>query len=507
MSQEIIQLKRELFREAFQQGWYTPAMVKGEIREAAGSERIQRWYARLYEESEPLLPKARFLNNFLVGADPEFMFMTESGRYDARNLGMKAGLAFGADNNGRLVELRPEPARSALSVLSSIWLTMRWMAVYAPKSTQYSWRSGAYCEQDGLGGHIHYGRKREYLRTREVASLDRITHLLFTAGIFDREEGRLRFRQGQGGHYGGLSDIRKQPHGYEYRSLPSWMDSPWLAYFNLVIGKLVVAAPELLPPLSSEDSKLNPEQARGMLKMLLAHFKGVDDDARLAYAILGRQGFPQHNSGQDIKTAWGLFVGGPLGNTEGIRRPQVYPTTIPSYTQAEEELAEALFESRSPSLDTLEVTWKPSTLPDKYSALINNAETRLAPGLGEFVADLCCADDYPISIQHFNEPMSLDLIVNVEWRGRMERLDLDKKYSIEFSSEVRLTILKLRTGGKKLAELYELKRDLLASGVFPLWRIKDVQASSFKEYMKSNKQPDKAASAKSRVIFNTQGIF
>jgi hypothetical protein len=177
LSVELQKLRSEVFREALLKGWTTPGAVRG--WDSLPTDRLERWFRKLYTPAEtPLAVGPRLVNHFSIGADPEFILTDGLSRLDAKDLMLKAGPAFGADNNGRLVELRPAPSRSALNVLTSLWLAMRWMLVYHPDVAKFGWRSGAFAEGDGLGGHIHYGRKRSLLREREVANLDRITHLL-----------------------------------------------------------------------------------------------------------------------------------------------------------------------------------------------------------------------------------------------------------------------------------------------------------------------------------------
>src|SRR5579862_4157678 len=225
MSVELQKLRSELLREALLNGWTRPQDVPAPWNSQIEPSRLERWYKKLYRaEARPTPVSGRLINHFMLGADPEFVFSDGLKRVDARSLNLKAGPAFGADNNGRLCELRPAASRSALAVLASMWLAMRWMVIFHPETLSYNWRAGSYFEGDGLGGHIHFGRKRLKLRDREVGTLDRLAHLQFQAGIFDREEGRMRVRHAQGAPqgqpYGALSDIRQQPHGYEYRTLP-----------------------------------------------------------------------------------------------------------------------------------------------------------------------------------------------------------------------------------------------------------------------------------------------
>lgn len=489
MSVELQKLRAELFREALLKGWTTPGAVNG--WGSIPPERVERWYRRMYRaELAPLPVASRLVNHFTLGADPEFIFMAAS-RMDAKSLGLKAGPAFGADNNGRLVELRPEPSRSALSVTASLWLAMRWMAVFYPSVHKFNWRSGAYAEGDGLGGHIHFGRKRGTLRSREIANLDRVTHLFYTANIFDREEGRQRIRHSQGGHYGHQGDIRKQPHGYEYRTLPSWIDSPWLSYLCLVVSKLVVALPEFVPPLSEADGVLSPEQARAQIRMLLAYFSPMDDDARLAFAILNKRGFPSHANGIDFKNNWGIFVGGPFGASKEASAPGVMPKTIPPTPAEELELASAMFEGRAPELTPLTPTWTPSTLPKGYIQLIHGTDTRVAPGLGEFAMDLC-----------YNEAQVINLVNLGGGSGRVFRFcgnAWPRLLKAQFCQKANVladpggdlnAIFFDATRHSPMEDIVKWRRLIVESRAYPLWFINEVRPESFTEFQKQGALKD-----------------
>lgn len=481
MSAEIKKLKGEFLREALQRGWTTPPADQGWM-ERAGQERMSRWFKGLYEPPTEVLPRARFLNHFSIGADPEFVLLHNGVREDARRMGLKAGLAFGADNNGRLVELRPAPSRSGLSVLASIWLTMHWLAAYFPTTLDYTWRSGAYVEADGLGGHLHFGRKQERLRERESRALDRITHLLYTAGCYSRDEGRLRYRQAQGGHYGHQGDIRPQPHGWEYRTLPSWLDTPWLAYLSIVLGKLAVVS-ELVPQLVQEDGALSAEQARAQIKLLLAFFKGVDDDARLAFAILTHRSLPQHVAGADMKTNWGVFQG-PLF-TQKVELPSVWPIHVPSTPMLEQELALSMLEGRLPEIGPLKPTWAPTKLPEGYCQLIHDIpDTRLLPGVGEWCADVCYHRDMPVRVHPLNEDRRQFRFPR-SWANKIAKMTpqlepLELHYDFAEMGEHELM---LGSTHGNIAKMLTVRKLLIEQRLLPLWPISEVREGSVKEWV------------------------
>jgi len=286
---EYKEIKARLLQDAVK---YGTTEIKGDPLGVA-LEKAQSWLDNMYR-LKPLLStptEPRLVNRFPIGADPEFAFLLESsGELEgiaATEMGFKTGLAFGADVNGRLAELRPKPNRFGLRVVASMLATMRWLAYLNPKTTYLIWKAGAYSQRDGLGGHIHFGRKRTS-RGREVKALDKLTGTLYLANIFSKAEGDRRRKNTD---YGRLGDYRLQAHGYEYRVLPSWLDSPWMAFFTLTVAKLAVYAPELVIPWTTQGN------AERKLSALLAYFKGRDDDALIAYHALKRSGFPKFFGG------------------------------------------------------------------------------------------------------------------------------------------------------------------------------------------------------------------
>jgi hypothetical protein len=486
MSVEVKKLKQEFLRECLQKGWVGVPADQGWM-ERAGRERMDRWFRGLYElPCELPIPKERFLNHFSLGADPEFIFMTGGIREDARHLNLKAGLAFGADNNGRLVELRPAPSRSALGVLTSIWLTMHWLGAYVPQTPNYIWRAGAYVEADGLGGHIHFGRKQDRLRDRESRALDRIVHLLYTAGCYNRDEGRLRVRQAQGGGpqgYGRQSDIRLQPHGWEHRTFPSWLDTPWLGYLSLTLGKLAVAS-ELMPQLVQEDGVLSAEMARAQIRLMLAFFKGVDDDARLALAILAQRGLPGHVNGGDLKVNWGIF-NGPL-YSQKVELPEVWPTSVPSVPELERELALSMLEGRLPEVGALRPTWSPHTLPEGYRQLIHDIpDTRLLPGIGEWTADVCYHNSRPVRVHTMNEG-NRQFRFPRSWQADFTRKNLGPRLAqlnmvYDFCDLGGWEVM-VGTSHGNIANMLEVRDLLIRHELLPIWPIAEVHPDSHERW-------------------------
>jgi hypothetical protein len=498
-------IRQDFFRQAAMNGWVQPADVSG-----SWPVPVERWLGRFYKPVEFAMDRQRRLvNHFSIGADPEFVFesrdaLGQIGRVAANDLGLKAGLAWGADNNGRLVELRPQPSRFALSTLTSMWSTLKWLSLLNPTTLQYRWRAGAYFMQDGLGGHIHFGRKRP-TRPRESAALDTLAFYMFHANIWDQAEGKQRIRNAQGGGnhgYGRLGDLREQPYGYEYRTMPSWLCSPWMAYLSLVLAKLAVHDPTLLPPLHPDLERLTPQQVRGRLLAILAYYKGLDDDAALAFAIYRQQGWPEWSI-NDFKAAWGI-----LGGTK-VALPKikiaVHPAAVPPLPEELVALSQAMLAGAPPEIVSLEPSWSPSELPPGYIPMMNNTITHHCPGMGEIAIQLAVRNDKDyIGIaaggqgRHIYISRSLADQLKPEWakRVKQEFPELVGHYLIEGNGGKDHHLFTLESAWRE-GEGRETAARFLSSGMFPIWRVEEVKPESYlvwrKDWLRNKEdehQPD-----------------
>lgn len=486
--------KNDFLREACRGGWANPQDASAIWHETVPAHILIRWLKQLGSlvEVDPASPR-RLLNHFMLGADPEFCFTStsDSERMSAQALGMKAAMAWGADNNGRLAEIRPAPARSALSVAASIWSTLYWMGQMTPQTLDFTWRSGGYIAGDGVGGHIHFGRKRPTAE-RETKALDTLAFYLYHANIFNQAEGRERIRRTQGhGNYGRLGDRRPQVHGWEYRTLPSWLDSPWLAYFVLTLGKLVVFDPEFIPSLAVGMDTQSAASVRAKLRGIFAYFKGRDDDAAFAHQILIRHGFP-HFETTDFKPRWGIYPGlrpaKPLGFT--------YPTMIPANSQTLRELAEALLIGHTPEWPDTPPTWQPQTLPAGYHQVIHNVETYHHPGIGELVRDLVGHGEHPVrfgfsgshQIDVPSTPFPPALGSIYAWKTRMSKCYRNIDIHIYAPDSRDPKIFLVGEHGTNALQRREAIA-FLTSGWLPLWHIRDVIPESFSIWRKLQMVP------------------
>ena len=445
---------------------------------------LRDWEHKFYKCPVPEFnPSPRLVNHFKIGADPEFVFEipglgdlrldgTRDGRrIEARALGMKTGLFMGADQNGRLAELRPKPSKSCLKVLASLLAEMRWgLHAYGPKLQDASWRCNPFMFADGLGGHIHFGRKRP-TRPQEVDALSALYDAVFKFSLYESKEQAMRQKgDALGQKYGLPDDYRPQAHGYEYRAFPSWLDNPWLSYFMLVTAKLAVHDPALVRAWHRLETP-NP----AVLGNLLAYYKGRDDDAWLAYYALREHGMPRHIGG-DFRKRWGL-------NYPALKKFDIkaWPGAIEADLETERECFNTLLHKVPLAPRTPCITWKPSKPPEGYAMLLEHTDTYRKKGLGEIVYDLCSCTTQPCQIEvadagflHVSESLAATLPFG--WKKTLQKLGgPGTKVNVMGPGKVSIMIGKTWREANKMP----LTRKILTCGVFPLWKVSEVTAESY----------------------------
>jgi hypothetical protein len=435
----------------------------------------------------------RYVNRFKLGADPEFVFLTGGLRCEARHFKVSQGLAFGMDNNGRLMEIRPWPHRSALHVTASILLTLRFLAAMVPKTLEFDWVSGAFLCGDGLGGHVHFGRKRPN-RNLEVKALDAIEEELLSLGVYPARE-VLRRRQGDEHHqiYGALGDVRAQRHGYEYRTFPSWLDSPELAFLTITLSKLAVHNPRL----TQGYLPLGPVSGCQRIKNLLAYYKDVDDDARLALMLLAKR-WPMHMGG-DFKRRWGIT--GEVGPLQ--ERIEFLPSCIKPSEDVVQELFKHFVTGTPLGYGAPKPTWQPLCPPDGYVMTIQGSQTHLAKGLGELLWDVCQHQNFKYTIQNTRDrercmfliPRKLAAILPADWRkfcgSKIEAHGGDS--NIIYSAE--------KTRGP---ETFDECRRLLLETVLPFWPISKVKPDSWQQWKNARKPVSRYAG---KIIYGDESML
>jgi hypothetical protein len=268
----------------------------------------------------------RLINHFTLGTDPEFTFLDANGLYvHAENLELDTMSAFGCDMAGRQAELRAHPSRFTLEVVASMVDALRWMSVaYGRFVIPLKWEAKAWNGKDGCGGHLHFGRKKSWRKDSFV--LDENTKFLHDLNVLNQKDFGQRVRNT---HYGRYGDVRLQKHGFEYRTLPTTLESPWLCYFVMVINKLAVHENKPLQALTASHG----QEAIALLKK----YQYLDDDAAIALQAVKLMGFPEMK-GVDMKPNWGL----PFYN-HLLPALKMSRTFFPSVMKAEQRTCEELF--------------------------------------------------------------------------------------------------------------------------------------------------------------------
>lgn len=481
--------KEAFLRAAVEQGFSEPGDV-GKAGLSVPSFEMEKWLRKLLATPKQFAPQRRFVNRFRIGADPEFVFgnkqsyldqatgqevVVENRRMDAVSLGLKQGPAFGADNNGRLAEIRPYPSRGCVEVVASLLTTFRWMAALYPALVNYEWLAGAYLWDDGLGGHVHFGRKRPF-REKEVAALDAAEEELLAMGVFPQDQVRLR-RRGDARRqiYGALGDFRLQQHGYEYRTFPSWLDSPELAFLTLVVSKLAVYKPDLY----RLNNDLSVGKRASRLWNFLSYFKNTDDDARLALVMLSR-GLPIHKGG-DFKGRWGIPKAGSKEWGAPCATIKIVPLAIKPDPTSKEEVFDYLLAARNLGWRIPTPTWGPVNPPSGYEMCIDLANTNLMKGLGELIWDLCCSSKWRVVCQGRGKggpPITVS-------KGTYDTIsaELKEKYNgvLYPNSELNQSMVGISQDYREGNNVRKT-RELLTSGILPIWKVGNCKEGDFETW-------------------------
>jgi hypothetical protein len=168
----------------------------------------------------------------MLGCDPEFEYVDKNGCVSTSfPPGLITGSdrlrsSVGIDGSGNQVELRPGPAESPKQLIHNV-------------RELFQLVKGHYLSSIGdrypLGCHIHFGLGGPVNPSTQLAAL--LTDFLGKACYC------LNSQRRTDSGYGNLSNdvVRRQPHGFEYRSLPaSVMQSPGLFRIILKISKNLV---------------------------------------------------------------------------------------------------------------------------------------------------------------------------------------------------------------------------------------------------------------------------
>lgn len=191
-------------------------------------------------------------HTLLMGMDPEFVLVRD-GRIVLASEFMDRVGTVGCDSVREqdelifpLAELRPDPQPDPAALLTEMRKALR-EASKMITDRSLAWKAGGLPVPDyPLGGHIHFSGVT--LTLDVLQALD--NYLALPLLLVEDPRGR-----GRRPRYGFLGDFRRQPHGgFEYRTLPSFLVSPFVTKVSLSIAYLVVRYSDRLQarPLNTE---------------------------------------------------------------------------------------------------------------------------------------------------------------------------------------------------------------------------------------------------------------
>jgi hypothetical protein len=457
---------------------------------AVPPELLKKWRKRFYAKRTIEFPSTpRLINRFRIGADPEFHFVQvhpdyANGRYiHAQKLGLNTLDAFGCDLTGRQAELRAHPSRFVLEVVASLLETLRWMNE-ALRVAHYRWKASAFVENDGCGGHVHFGRKRPDVPD-SIQSLNHLTNLFMRTNIFDYAGQKLRQKVTK---YGKLSDVRAQSHGFEFRSMPTWLDSPWTAYLTLVLSKLCV-----FHKLDLRNSRGVTDLDLTLIQNFLRAYQSVDDDARIALITLENLGLPTFVD-DDFRGAWG--IGKPRLNI--VPAQTFFPPTIAPSKSTVLELFEHFTRPKSPMTNLAPVpTWTPYklpegvfkiTIPPHYSGLSEIAQGLLSIGTPVIFSNGALNDD----IQVFCDPMlniqKNAIVAAMKRRGCKVSCQLVKQDADFRQLTIAMPVRIHREYVVNKDMVREIRWLLVDSGLFPICRYDKLDMHKYENFIAEKKK-------------------
>lgn len=179
--------------------------------------------------------------DFKIGCDPEFAFVTQRGnniREAEEIITDNSQGEVGLDGCGRIPEIRPDPSTHPSEVVKNIRIALVNMATEQDSSLRVNWRAGTCVGEEPIGGHIHFGTKEVGFKNREFPTTLIDSYVAQPILMLEsRDESRRRRMDSD---YGQLGDLRTDhEHGVEYRTLGSWLTSPWIALGVLSLAKVV----------------------------------------------------------------------------------------------------------------------------------------------------------------------------------------------------------------------------------------------------------------------------
>ncbi len=262
-----------------------------------------------------------------IGADPEFVVKIPNtdtivpGRCITKYTGI-----IGTDSVEDLVEIRPNPSVDVFGVRGIISVALRFLLDKSPKLQKMEFIAGHKGVSLPIGGHIHLGRlsKKSWFddsmldnsgdSNKEAIVIDLLDKLLCDGlhkVIQDKNGYNFRVKNS----YGERRNYRRGHKAsiIEYRTPPSWLVSPTLAFFYLCLAKVGG-----LLTLNYEDIAMEMIHKKvvgiNLLKHVSHKIESIDElhaesDIQKLIGLIQKVNFKagQHRDWcRDFKKAWGL---------------------------------------------------------------------------------------------------------------------------------------------------------------------------------------------------------
>ena len=274
----------------------------------------------LKRERRELREEGSVINNFLIGCDPEFAVIDAAGNLTRVDNRFEHKAEIGYDHGGKVVEIHPEAARGSYGLLKKIAAILQKPAL---QRINGKFRAGAYYEPNDhnpgsitFGGHVHLGVNPwgpiegtfSPEHHRRIAALDDVTRVLEGLDILPGVESKNRR---DNGHYGAYGQIRTPRNSdgrtfrVEYRTMPSWLVDPKVAYLCLTAAKLAAADPE------GTTETLARQRSWEKLVAWFERYKTKDSNARRALEKVMNRGLRplQIDPTTDFREKWlGLTI-------------------------------------------------------------------------------------------------------------------------------------------------------------------------------------------------------
>lgn len=158
----------------------------------------------------------RITDNLSIGADPEFEIIDDTNKLvGAQYVLPKRDGEIGCDGHADTGEFRPKPGRNPLILSRNIKRLVRKLNSMPGVRGNQVWAGGGV--KVTTGGHIHFGMKNMSENVKDAL------YDLVAAPILKYQSNFRNEHQGRTIQKGGDDAVRQQPHGMEWRVLPSFV--------------------------------------------------------------------------------------------------------------------------------------------------------------------------------------------------------------------------------------------------------------------------------------------